>query len=848
MKLKNLLFLCIALFPLQSFAQPNFSNYPHDLGYFLPKSLNIDGGEVTLSGKFNPEIPTPKQILGFELGERYCEWSDILCYVEALAAKSDRIKLVELGRTHEYRRIVQLIITSPKNHAKLDQIKADHLKLADISQSSALNTSEMPIISNITCSMHGNEASGANASVAMTYFFAASEDEAVLKMLDQMVLLLVPGINPDGLNNYASWCNNAAGELKNADNNSHEHIEPWPKARVNHYYADTNRDLLMCQHPEGRTAVRQYLDWLPNVVLDLHEMGGKRARFFHSPGDPNRVYQHIPTENQSLTGEIGAYVDKVLEPIGAEPFSGKGFDDYYLGKGAAYGDVQGSVCLLFEQSSARGFARTYANGVMTFPRTIRHQAEASIAALCASYDMREKLLNYQRDFYLKSAVAAQQSEVQGYIFHAHGDKARAYRLLENLLVHDIEVYHLAKDIKVGKEKFAATESYIIPLNQRYHYKVKSVWEKLAAESFTEKKFYDISTWSFPLAYNVAHNELKSVDGLLGEKAELTFPQGSIVGGKSDKGYIVEAVALYSHNILNVLMTKGVKVKVATKSFKYAKHTMTCGSAVIEVADQPISADEIYTLLEKSAKENGVEIYAVDDKFKSDKLDLQSIRMPKVAILTGNEFKSNVCGEIWMMLEKHYGIASARLAANVINHKVLAKYNVLIAPHGTLPRKSKAYTAIREWVEKGGTIITTGGGFKMAANAKMTAIKRLPAPDDKNDDEKIAGAILNSTLDIASPVCYGYTTNELPLFRRGPQAYDEAAMPGVIIPVRYTEKPHLSGYVSENNINRIASTPTVMVVKHGNGQLIHFADNPLFRSYWYGGAKMFMNAVYFGHLY
>ena len=175
----------------------------------------------------------------------------------------------------------------------------------------------------------------------------------------------------------------------------------------------------MCQHPEGRTAVRQYLDWLPNVVLDLHEMGGKRARFFHSPGDPNRVYQHIPTENQSLTGEIGAYVDKVLEPIGAEPFSGKGFDDYYLGKGAAYGDVQGSVCLLFEQSSARGFARTYANGVMTFPRTIRHQAEASIAALCASYDMREKLLNYQRDFYLKSAVAAQQSEVQGYIFHAH---------------------------------------------------------------------------------------------------------------------------------------------------------------------------------------------------------------------------------------------------------------------------------------------------------------------------------------------------------------------------------------------------------------------------------------------
>ena len=350
---KYLLAIGFIVCQLTAFAQPNFSSYSHDLNFFLPKSLTVEQKEVAITGGYNSEIPTPKQVLGFELGERYFEWSDILGYVEAVAAKSDRVKLVDLGRTHEKRRLVQLIITSPKNHANLEQIKASHLQLLDATKSAALDTKQMPIISSITCSMHGDEVSGANAAVAMTYFFAASEDKAVLNMLDNMVLLLTPGSNPDALNRYSAWVNNSLGSIQCGSNESYEHKQAWPGARANHYYANVNRDLLMCQHPEGRMSVESYLDWHPNLVLDLHEMGGKRARFFHSPGHPKRLHQYVTHENQALTGEVGNYVSKVLTPIGAEPYCREGFDDYYLGKGAAYGDVQGSVCLLFEQSSAR---------------------------------------------------------------------------------------------------------------------------------------------------------------------------------------------------------------------------------------------------------------------------------------------------------------------------------------------------------------------------------------------------------------------------------------------------------------------------------------------------------------
>ena len=840
--------LAIAGGVTMAYAQPNFKSYDYDLSYFLPKSLTVEGKDVSLAGNYDSAIPTPKQVFGFELGERYCEWSDILGYVELVAAKSDRIKLIDLGRSHEMRRLVQLVITSPKNHANLEQIKASHMQLLDAKSSATLDTKQMPLVSSITCSMHGDEVSGANAAVAMTYFFAASQDEAVVKMLDDMVLLLTPGSNPDALNRYSAWANNSLGSIYCGDNESYEHNQAWPGARANHYYANVNRDLLMCQHPEGRLAVEAYLDWHPNLVLDLHEMGGKRARFFHSPGHPKRLHQYVTLENQALTGEVGDYVSKRLTPIGAEPYCRTGFDDYYLGKGAAYGDVQGSVCLLFEQSSARGYMRKYANGYITLPTTIRHQAEASIAALCAGCDMREKLLNYQRKFYVESAEKAQQSEVQGYIFHARGDKARAYRLLENLLVHNIDVYHLAKDAKVGKEKFVAEESYVIPLNQRYFYKVKAVWERLGNDIYEDLHFYDISTWTFPLAYNVAHAELKSVDGLLGEKASLSFPQGSVVGGKSERGYVIDAVALYSHNILNALLSKGVVVKVANKAFKLHKQMMACGSAVVEVANQPISADAIYEILAKATAENGANVYALDAKFNCEKLGLKVARMPKVALLVGEGIKGDVCGELWMLLEKHYGIAPARISTKSINKSILAKYNVLIAAHGALPKRHKAYPAIRQWVAEGGTIITTGMGYQMAARSGMTAIKRIAPPTDTSDKEQIAGAILNTTIDITSPVAYGYTASELPLFRKGPQVYDEAAMKGVLVPVRYTAKPHLSGYVSNNNIARLASTPAVMVVKHGEGELIHFGDNPIFRSYWFGGAKMLMNAVYFGYLY
>ena len=820
------------------------------MGYFIPKTLNLSGKNVTLEGNFNGAIPTPKDVLGFELGSQHCEWGDVLRYMDALSKASDRVILRELGRTHERRPMIQLIISTPQNLTKLDQIKAEHIKLSNPSQSASLDVENMPLVSDVVCSIHGNEDSGVNASLALAYIFAASQDAPILEMLDKMVLLMIPGANPDGINNFSVWCNHTRGETSLEDKLLNSVNEPWPRNRGNHYWQNLNRDLLMCQHPEGRVCVSHYLEWLPNLVLDLHEKTGKAGTFFHSPGHPKRLHPYVTQENQALTKEVGDYISSATTPIGARPYSGQQFDDFYLGKSAAYGDVHGSVCLLFEHPNTGQYARVYDKGVITLAEGIRTQTYATLSALMAGCDMRTKLLNYQRQHYVKAAAAAKESTVKGFVFHARGDRARAYRLLENLLTHQVKVYHLAKDIKVGKEKFAASESFIIPLSeQRFFYKTMAIWEKLDKDtSYDSKIFYDISTWTFPLAYNVAHADLKSVDGLIGEAAELKFAQGSVIGGKSEVAYAFAATELYSHNILRALMQKGVAVKIASKPIKLNGLKMGCGSAVVEVANQPIDAESLYDLLTEAAKENGVDVYAINnERFESDKLELVNARQPKVALLVGDGIDGANCGEVWMLLDKHYGIAPTMIQRFPFDSKLLAKHNTLIVVDGTLPKGHKEFGKIRKWVENGGILITVKEGYKFANFAGLTRIETIEAPSDSGEN-KLKGAILNASLDTTSPLGWGYSDENMPLMKVGHRVFANPKSESAIVPLRFTANPYLSGYISKENLDRVVSAPAAMVIKCGKGRVIHFTESVTFRSYWYGSAKLMMNAIYFGHLY
>jgi hypothetical protein len=326
-----------------------------DLSYYLPDGVS-----------YNPDIPTPKAIIGHEVGEFHVTHDKLVNYMYAIDKASDRVTLEVTGYTHEARPLLLLTITSPKNHQNLEAIRAQHVQLTDPSRSGSLNTRNMPVVFYLGCSIHGNEASGTNAGLLMAYHLAAAQGPEMEKALENTVILFDPSFNPDGMQRFSAWVNSRKSRSVSTDPYDMEHNEAWPGGRTNHYWFDLNRDWLVAQQPESQARIRKFHQWKPNVLTDHHEMG-TNATFFFQPGVPARMHPLTPQKNLELTKKIGEYHAKALDAIGSYYYTQEGYDDFYYGKGSTFPDVQGAIGILFEQASSRGHAQESTNGILRFP-------------------------------------------------------------------------------------------------------------------------------------------------------------------------------------------------------------------------------------------------------------------------------------------------------------------------------------------------------------------------------------------------------------------------------------------------------------------------------------------------
>ena len=334
-EIATLLFLLLSSYAINAQTQ---------LDYYLPNNQN-----------YNPNIPTPTEVLGYEVGKWHVSHDKLSEYMRTLAAASDRIQIENRGKTYEDRPLFLLTITSENNHKKLDQIKIDHIALTE-PEGENLDTSTMPAVVYQGFSIHGNEPSGANAGLLVAYHLAASQSDQVAELLENTVILFDPSFNPDGLQRFSQWANTHKAQNITPDSNDREYTEAWPRGRTNHYWFDMNRDWLPVQLNESKARIASFIDWLPNVLTDHHEMGTNET-FFFQPGIQSRVNPLTPKKNQELTMAIGKFHEKALNKIGSLYYTEEDYDDFYYGKGSTYPDVNGSIGILFEQASSRGHAQ-----------------------------------------------------------------------------------------------------------------------------------------------------------------------------------------------------------------------------------------------------------------------------------------------------------------------------------------------------------------------------------------------------------------------------------------------------------------------------------------------------------
>lgn len=829
--------------------------------YYLP-------GDVT----YDSSIPTPEDVLGMAPGEWHVRHDQLLKYMRTLAEASDRITIEKFGETYEERDLVLLTITSESNHSGIEQIRENHLALTDPARSGNLNVEEMPVVLYMGYSIHGNEPSGSNAALLVAYHLAAARGPEVERMLDNSVILLDPSLNPDGLNRFAHWANTRKSKNLVDDPNNLEQNEGWPSGRTNHYWFDLNRDWMLVQHPASRGRIENFHKWKPNILTDHHEMG-TNSTFFFQPGIPSRTHPLTPERNQQLTKAIAEYHAEKLDREQRLYYSKENFDDFYYGKGSTYPDINGGIGILFEQASSRGHAQESIHGVLKFPFTIKNQFLTSLSTLEAARELRVELLNHQRVFFQEARQQAERSSIKAYVFGTGDDRARSYHLAEMMACHDIDVYTLDENVEKNGDTFEAGASYIVPSNQYQYRFIEALFERRT--TFPDSLFYDVSAWTMPYAYNLPFAELGSreySENQLGSKVEPgNIPRGEVIGGRSNYAYIFEWDEYYAPRALYRIMKKGVRTKVASRPFTATTSGGTkefdYGSILVPLGPQDEEAQTIHEWAKKAATEDGLDVYAVNSGLTPEGLDLGSgnfedLELPKIAILAGDGTSPYEVGEAWHLLDQRYGMEVTLLTKARLSSADISRYNVITmvdgyGGYGDL--SDGTVDKLKEWVRSGGTLITTKDAIEWAkikglANIEFvetdedTTKEVTPKPYDTLPDTRgaqyIGGAIFHAELDLTHPLGYGYNDSNITIFRNSTIFMKKARNP-YATPLRYTEEPLASGYISEENAEKLKETAAIVVSRVGGGKVIAMTDNPNFRAFWYGTNKLFANAIFFG---
>ena len=802
-----------------------------------------------LNKDLNESIPKPHEIIGHNVGDWHISHDKLIQYMYALSESTDRITVENRGKTFEGRPLILLTITSEKNHSNIDEIISNHQKITKSDEN--ISIEKEPIVVYQGFSIHGNEASGSNASILLAYYLAASKSSFVTDLLNEAVILLDPSLNPDGLQRFAYWANTNKNINLTSDSNDREYNEVWPGARTNHYWFDLNRDWLPVQLPESQARIKSFNKWMPNILTDHHEMG-TNSTFFFQPGVPSRTHPLTPNMNQKLTKEISKFHIESLDEIGSLYFSEEQFDDFYYGKGSTFPDINGSIGILFEQASSRGHLQESDNGLLSFPFTIKNQLITAISTLKAAKNLRTDILRYQKEFYKNSSIESNKLKNEAIIFGNLKDSYRTNKLAEILERHEIEVSKLESDVIHNNKIYKKDFSYVIPKNQKKFRLINAMFE--TRTEFIDSLFYDVSSWTLPLAFNMDYDLDFPVKKANTNIEKINFEINHDFS-KSNYAYLMEYHEYLTPKALNKLLENDIIVKVSTRQFTLEGKEFDYGTILIPVLNN--DADKLYAMVKEISKESMVKIQSVKTGY-AEGPDLGSsyfkrLRKKNIGLLVGDGITSYDAGEIWHLLDTRYDVKVNKLDLRNIERIDLDKYTTIIAPNSTI-KNTSITKKIFDWVENGGVIIGYKNSINWLEESKLLKVnkkdekliaKNISFKDKTNfyGAQRIGGAIFETNIDRSHPINYGQTNSTMPIFRNSTifLDIDEKSYNN---PIRYTVNPLLSGYISEENLEQLKSTTPIKIQKISKGKVIYLTDNTNFRAFWYGTNKILLNAIFF----
>lgn len=825
-------------------------------GYYFPQAAAAD---------FDAAIPTPEAFLGYPVGSHYTRHDQVVAYLKELDRLSDRISVEQIGKTYEGRALLAVIVTSPANHGRLEELRRAHATLADPSVP-APDAARTPVVVGLYYGVHGNETSSGEAALLTVYYLVASRSAEVTDWLDKAVVLIDPAQNPDGRDRAANWHNAWKSNPPVADPLDKEHVEPFPAGRTNHYFTDLNRDWLAITQAETRAKLAVFHRWLPNVQIDFHEMGSGSTYYFE-PSPASMESPLLPKAVYEANKVLAKYHAKALDDLGSLYYTGENYDNFSAVYGSTYPDFHGGVGVTVEQASSRGLVQETAGGKVEFPFTIRNQVATGLASIRGAVVERDFLFKLQRDTFRSAVEEGSRYKHAAFVFGDPANPGLSRQTIDLLLQHRIEVRALAAPVTIEGKTYAPGSAWIAPSAQPQFRLIHSIFEPTPA---TKGGVYGSTSYAIAPAYGLSVGRLSRAPTLGAAVTQPPAAVGGVSGPETAYAYAVDWRDLNAPKVLASLLQRGLKVRAAFEPFSAGTQggqtSFGRGTLVVAVAGQTLSAAEVRAAVDKASRDAGVVAHALASGRSLSGVDLGSesirpLRAPKIALVMGEGINPTEIGSTWFSLSERLGWPATRLDPAQLRRVPLGAYSSIVLAGGRYDDWSEeTVAALRRWVQGGGSLVTFGSASKwalakvLAGAPPKSAEADAAKPEERQDfaqrrdalaEKRSAGNALSADADITHPLAFGLSQRALFVNKE-----TDVTLPPVADAfsnvVKIDAQPVVNGYLPEALRKQVAGTVWAQVARSGEGSVVLFADDPAHRKYWLGTERLLLNSLFFAN--
>lgn len=819
-------------------------------------------------------VPSPAEVLGYDLGERFTEHAGIVRYFEVLEAASPRVEVRHYGNSVEGRPLLQVVIAREEHLARLDQILELNRELADpdtpegrAREIAAAN----PAVVYFSYGVHGNESSSGEAAL-WTAWDLATDAESVAGVLDSVVVIIDPAVNPDGRDRYVNWYRQAKGVKANSSPEAREHFEPWPGGRYNHYLFDLNRDWAWLSQPETRARLATWNSWMPQVHVDFHEMSWLSSYFFFPAAKPvNPIY---PEHTLKWGLRIGEGNARTFDEHGWLYFTGESYDLFYPGYGDSWPSLLGAIGMTYEQAGGgrAGLAIDRPDGttLTLWDRATHHRTAGHATLRTVMAGKSELLLDYAG---FHRSVGQGEPDV---LLVPGDDPSRVEALVELLRGQGIRVERAGRAFRTNTTPYDGFASrrefpagtYRVPARQTHGRLATTL---LQPETVLEATFsYDVSAWSLPFAYGVEAHRADRVPDAGWQPVEETIlvasePAPSKAG--EPYGYLV-APSFSAWPSLVRFLEAGGRGVVLDQPVQVDGKAWPVGTIFLS----RFLNDDLSGRIEEAGL--AASATAVASGLTTEGADLGTnnayrLEMPRVAVVSGDGVYPTSYGAHWFFLEQTLGLPFDAVPSDRVATADLGRYDVIVLPDmGAAALDARGLERLKSWVREGGTLVGVAGGARIAAVQVADMELRNPENADEADEdaaiaralrgrearelerweEGVPGTILSVHLDSAHPLAFGAGVDGDPkrmyVLHTGGRTYepDENSEAVAYFPDGLDK---VSGVISHRNLERLAQSSWLTTRRVGRGRVILFADDPVFRHFWYAGFQVYTNALLIG---